>query len=271
MNDLAEKLSLESDDSLRRRRSNARRLATDQPDTPLGQKAEQQLLLIEAELELRSLPGNITTFLAEFPLGFRDPKHLDQEWTYKDEASSYCQEHLGKSAFDAIAAGGPIDDLLHHVCKLVGKTNLIQGSFEKPKLLDAINDPKNSRIFLDALGELLHGSGEPSSRIDAFSDALAEVGLSRKWTYTTYFLFLSDPAHCLFVKPEGLKRALEITNYPLTYESAPTGRHYAEILKFANWLKDKLIGQGRPELTPDGMIDVQSFMWHLAPTGKYAR
>lgn len=271
MTSLEETLANASDEALRKRRLNAHRIATEQAGTPMGEKAEMHLRLIEAEFERRSLPGNIKSFLEAFPLGFKDPKHFEQERDYKNRARDYCDEHLGKAQFDAVAAGGDTAELLSHVCKLVAMTNLIQGRFEKPQLINAISKPKATRAFLISLGELLHGEGEPAPRIDAFADALANAGLGRKWTYATYFLFLADPENCVFVKPDGLKNALKITNYPLTYESAASTTHYREILKFANWLKEKLIAQGRPELMPDGMIDVQSFMWHMAPTGKWAR
>lgn len=92
----------------------------------------------------------------------------------------------------------------------------------------------------------------------------------KKWTYATYFLFLSDTANCMFVKPDGLKRAIEITRYPMEYEATPSAAHYRDILAFAKWLKAKLEQHGSEALKPEDMIDVQSFIWHMAPTGKFA-
>jgi hypothetical protein len=165
--------------------------------------------------------------------------------------------------------GGSPDVLVAHIRKLVQMTNLIQGSFEKPKLLDAISDPKYTRGFLAGLDDLLHGPGNASARLERFSGVLAGMDL-RKWTYASYFLFLSDPVNCMYVKPEGLKRAIEITRYPLEYDSAPSAALYAAILDFAKWLKIKLEQHGSAALKPEDMIDVQSFIWHMAPTGKHA-
>lgn len=86
-----------------------------------------------------------------------------------------------------------------------------------------------------------------------------------KWTYFSYFLFLSDTDKYMFVKPEMLKRSLEICRYPLSYESKPSYELYSDILKYSHWLKDKIA-----ELSPRDMIDVHSFMWHMAPTGKFS-
>lgn len=269
MTDLADKLVKENIEGLETRRRNASRIATREPGTPHGAEAERHLTLIEAEFDRRYLPGAMRTFLEEFPLGFDDPKHHDQERRYKVRASEYCREHLTPAAFAEVASGGSTDGLLSHVRILVGMTNLIQGSFEKPKLLDAISDAANTSTFLNALGRLLGGNGDPAARLGDFTATLDGLGL-RKWTYTTYFLFLSDPTHCMFVKPDGLKRAIEITRYPLEYESSPSAQRYSEILAFARWLWAKLDQQGMPSLKPRDMIDVQSFIWHMAPTGKFA-
>ena len=129
--------------------------------------------------------------------------------------------------------------------------------------------PKYTRGFLAALHDLLHGAGDASDRLKRFSGVLADMGL-RKWTYATFFLFLSDTANCMFVKPEGLKRAVEITRYPMEYEPTPSAALYRDILAFPKWLKAKLEQQGSEALKPEDMIDVQSFIWHMAPTGKFA-
>jgi hypothetical protein len=269
MTDWEAKLAVETDDALKVRRRNADRVAREKAGTPRGDEAERLLALIEAEFDRRHLPGMMKSFLEKFPEGFRDPLHLEQERNYKLEASRFCRAELAPSAFAQVREGGASDELVARVRKLVQMTNLIQGGFEKPKLLDAISDPKYTRSFLAALDNLLHGAGSSSDRLEDFTAVLADMGL-RKWTYATYFLFLSDPANAMYVKPEGLKRALEITRYKLEYDSAPSGALYSEILAFADWLNTKLVQEKNPALHPEDMIDVQSFIWHMAPTGKFS-
>lgn len=269
MTDWATKLAQEPDSSLEGRRRNADRIAREKAGTASGDEAERLLELIEAEFNRRHLPGMMTSFLEKFPEGFRDPLHLEQERNYKLEASRYCRTELTPEAFARVREGGSPDELVARIRRLVQMTNLIQGGFEKPKLLDAISDPKYTRSFLAALDNLLHGAGSSSDRLEDFTSVLAGMGL-RKWTYATYFLFLSDPANAMYVKPEGLKRALEISRYKLVYDSAPSGALYSEILGFAAWLKTKLIQEKNPALQPEDMIDVQSFIWHMAPTGKFS-
>lgn len=268
--DVQNKLSGETIAQLEQRRANARRVIDSQPDTPRATEAEQLWGMVEAELAKRSLPGNIASFLEKYPEGFRDQKFLDKERDEKVAASETCGSSLSQSAFDSGLSSGQIDALLAAVKKLVNMTNLIQGKFEKPKLLDAVFEPKNSRPFLVELRDLLYGEGDSGSRLERFSDYLDSLGL-RKWTYVTYFLFLSDPGNCIFVKPAGLKQALEITRYPLQYDSTPTAGLYRKIIEFSRWIEVHLRNQQNPDLVPKDMIDIQSFIWHIAPTGKFAK
>ena len=263
------RLAADSDDQLQRRARNAAGILASNPTPEKAAEAERVLRLIDAERARRSLPGNIASFLEAFPLGFQDPKYRAQERDDKVAASEACRAALTEEAF-LTARSSDIAPLLLEVKRLVNLTNLIQGSFEKPKLLDAIQDPRHSKAFITHLQTLLHGPGEPPERLEAFSEFMHGLGL-RKWTYGTYFLFLHDPQACLFVKPEGLKKAVEIAGYPLEYDSVPTASLYRQILAFARWIDSHLRNSGHASLKPEDMIDVQSFMWHMAPTGKFAR
>ena len=124
---------------------------------------------------------------------------------------------------------------------------------------------KVARRFYPALRECLYGEADQVERFEQFADCLVELELG-KWTYATYFLFLSDPENAMFVKPEGIRKSLEITRYPMEYVSRPNGATYGDVLKFSSWLKSKI-----SEFEPRDMIDVQSFIWHMAPTGKWVR
>lgn len=263
MNDLLQKIASETDAQLQQRRLNAERILREQPETPLAARAEALLPLIEAELERRHLPGMIASFLEKFPNGFRDELQAKQERDYKVAASKACQTLLARDRFSSLLESGALDTLTEDVKKLVQMTNLIQGSFEKPKFIDAISNRKFQETFLRALFDCLHGEGSAPERLGRFSDALAEIDLC-KWTYASYFLFLFEPESCMFVKPEGMKRALETSQYPLEYDARPTAALYADILAFSRWLHSKLV-----VLEPRDMIDIQSFVWHMAPTGKW--
>lgn len=264
------KLAKETDAQLEQRRRNAKHVHDSAPGTARANEAERIWGLIDAELDRRCIPGNIATFRDKYPGGFDDALFHKQERDDKVEASKECIRTLSLEAFQDVENGSDPMLLIGNVKRIVNMTNLIQGSFEKPKLIDAITNPENSRAFLRSLHDLLHGPDEAPDRLERFSDYMHTLGL-RKWTYGTYFLFLAQPDKYIFVKPEGMKKAINIAKYPIKYDPIPSADLYRGILAFACKIESKLRGEGVDSLNPKDMIDTQSFIWHMAPTGKYAR
>lgn len=267
---LADILAGETDAALRARRLNAQRILLEGPLTPRGAEAERYLAAIQLELENRHLPGMIRQFLEGAPLGFSDPEYLRRERNDKLAASTFCRQRLTPDAFSSVSSGGKTDFLLADVKAALTMTNLIELRFERPDLLRKIDDPKNTKTYLEALGRSLDSQVDPSERLERFNDDLEPMGL-KKWTYASYFLFLMEPDRCMFVKPTSIKLAAEIAQYPIEYEATPSAKVYRQILRFSEWLKGRLEQQSRPELSPRDMIDVQGFIWHMAPTGIHAR
>lgn len=259
-------LEYESKEKLEKRWRNAKTVWLREPGSALGQKAAGVMELIEQERERRSIPGAISAFLETFPHGFDDALYRKQERDDKVEASQLARSLLSIASFD----GQENDELVAAVKTVINKTNLIQGSFEKPKFLDALQDPQNTPTFLAQIRRLLHGDADASSRLASFSDYLHTLGL-RKWTYGTYLLFLMEPESNLFVKPESLKKAADRAVFDLGYDPAPTAAGYVRILEFGRWIEARLRNSGRPELAPKDLIDIQSFIWFMAPTGKFAK
>lgn len=258
-------VSNSSDAALATQRKNAQVILDTSKDPARLARAEALLAAIEAELERRHLPGMIDTFLKVYPDGFYGERLAQEERNYKLKASQLCQQLLSEDDMTTLIEGQHWNELFERVKTLVNKTNLIQPSFEKPKLFDTIREPGNPHVFYPALLDCLHGPGSHAARIGRFADTLSSLGLA-KWTYVSYFLYLHYPDECMFVKPEGLKQCINITQYPLDYNPAPSEALYAQILTFSSWLKHKLA-----DLKPRDMIDVQSFMWHMAPTGIHAK
>ena len=225
--------------------------------------AAEVLDAIDRQLELRHIPGMIAAFKEQYPGGFYGEQQARDERDYKVRAAIEFQDLLGKAEFEALLRSGEYQTLYDRAARLVGLTNFIQGSFEKPVLLDAIKENRDQ--YMAALYEFIWGTDDLEARFNEFMRFSESVGLA-KWTYLTYFLFLSDPERHMFVKPEMLKRSLEISQYPLDYEPTPSYDQYRQILEFSEWLKARIA-----ELQPRDMIDVHSFMWHMAPTGKWSQ
>jgi len=66
-------------------------------------------------------------------------------------------------------------------------------------------------------------------------------------------------------------KAAEKAIFDLGYEPAPTAKGYRRILEFARWIEARLRQEGLPELAPRDLIDIQSFIWFIAPTGRFAK
>lgn len=81
----------------------------------------------------------------------------------------------------------------------------------------------------------------------------------RKWSYPSYFLFLSAPGTCMFMLRERIDAGLDIAGYPLQLATRPDRAGYAGVLAFSGWLLELL-----RHLGPRDMIDVQSFIWYMA-------
>lgn len=261
MSTILGKIPSMSEEDLRKTRVNALRLLD---DPKRSQEAEQVLAAIENELERRYLPGMIASFREVYPGGFHGEKQAEEERNFKLAARELCLNLLSREEFSALLAAKDWAELFERAKRLIILTPLIQGSFEKPKFLDALQEPMKGAQFFTALYDVLWGSDEFFMRFQRFCDVLEKIGL-HKWTYATYFVFLADPEHGMFVKPTMLQKSLEISRYPLSYESTPSAEGYRAILRFCRWLQSAIA-----ELKPRDLIDVHSFMWHMAPTGKHA-
>lgn len=232
---------------------------------------EQAQALIEAidrELEHRSLAGIITRFEQDFPGGFLDKRQLDQEDKPKRKASEKCQCTFGREPFGALIERAEWPELLQNFKRALFSTPLLQASFERVKWLEAVQDPQKTAMFFRALHDGLWGEGALEQRFERYCKALRTLGLA-KWTYATYFHFLVDPEHCMFVKPKMLTRSVELAQHWLVYDSSPSGKRYIQILDYCAWLRGR-IARLAPRDTPLDMIHVHSFMWFMAPTGKWA-
>lgn len=241
-----------------------RKNATEKLDDPKSYESATAILdAIDKELERRYIPGMIATFEEKYPGGFYGEKQAQNERNHKVKASQLFHELLGRDVFQRLLDSGQHEELCVRLGKVVNATSFIQGGFEKPILLDAIR--ANQSVYLPALYEHLWGDADLAVRFTNFLAVLEKLDIC-KWTYATYFLFLSAPVENMFVKPEMLKKSIEISEYPIHYEPKPSYELYAQILEFSHWLKNKIA-----VLKPRDMIDIHSFMWHMAPTGKWSQ
>ncbi len=201
----------------------------------------------------KTIPEAIAEFLSIFPQGFHDPKYFEQERDYKTSAHNLMQKLLGRDQLAALVASGGFEETVERAQRIVNATNLIFPN-EKMALRDGLrSDKAKRRRFMLRLNELLYATSDEKSRFNGWSELLFDID-APKWTIATYFQFLAHPDRYIFFKPTVTQDAADVCNVELTYRS---------VQRFAEILRDEIA-----PLEPRDMIDVQSFIWCIAP-GKY--
>lgn len=170
------------------------------------------------------------------------------------------QEILSQENYSALLDTGEYDEVVKRALQVVNKTNLIFPN-EKMALKDGLKDEEKKRQFSEKLYELLYGDGELRLRFETFARHLEDIGAA-KWTIVSYFLFIAFPDRYIFLKPTVCQHAAKLVKAELNYRSDLNWLTYKCLLEFAENLKTYLVDAG---LAPRDMIDVQSFMWCIAP------
>lgn len=209
-------------------------------------------------IRYQSLPASIERFLERFPQGFYGDRFAEEERDYKVRAYELAQDLLSKSELSRLLSANDFAEVCRRALRVSNATNLIFPN-EKMALKDGLELPSNQQAFAMSLFNLLYGDGDLKTRFEKYADVLESIGAA-KWTTATYFLFIVDPEAYVFLKPTVTQNAAEISGFEINYRPDLNWRTYESVLKFANYLKGELA-----ELAPRDMIDVQSFMWCIAP------
>lgn len=211
-------------------------------------------------IRFQSLSDSIQYFLAEFPGGFSGAKFLENERTYKEKAHRLAQQLLERGALLSLLDGGQHGEVCARALKVVNATNLIFPN-EKMQIKDAIKPAMHAERFASAIVNLLYGPPPFQSRFERFATLLEEIGAA-KWTVATYFPFFVFPSEHMFMKPMVTQHAAELCGFEIGYEAKVGWKTYDRLLAFSGWLCEELT---KRQLKPRDMIDVQSFVWCIAP------
>jgi hypothetical protein len=205
-----------------------------------------------------SLPESVERFLARFPQGFYGDRFASEEREYKVRAHQLAQDLLSQSALTRLLSANDYGEVCRRALRVANATNLIF-PYEKMALKDGLESPAHQQAFATALFHLLYGDDDLKPRFERYVDILEGIGAA-KWTIATYFLFIVYPAEYVFLKPTVTQNAAEISGFAINYRPDLNWLTYTSVLTFAKYLKTELTG-----LSPRDMIDVQSFMWCIAP------
>lgn len=209
-------------------------------------------------LKYRSIAESIQFFLESYPEGFHGERYLKEERAYKLSACALARDLLGTHVADDLRESAACDDVCARALRVINATNLVFPN-EKMALRDGLKPDAARKAFADGLLELLHGAGPLGPRFEAFADVLRRIGAD-KWTIATYFPFLVFPDRFVFVKPTVTQNAAAVCAFDISYSSRINYATYERIQQFAEYLRGELAS-----LKPRDMIDVQSFMWCIAP------
>jgi len=195
---------------------------------------------------------------------FADVRTFEEERGYKLEA---VQKAIGpdglllESALREDLEGRAFTSFYERFKKIAQATNMLYLSTPSTGDLNALRlahdaDPEVFERFCWALLDLLWGDGSSPERLGRYLSVLAAEDLPSKWTFPTYFLFLTHPDEDLFVKTDTMRRLAKELKTPWTAKGSPTAEEYAAILTWAHDLQDALQPFGVQD-----MIDVQSLLW----------
>ena len=213
-----------------------------------------------------SFPKAAQKFLSYFPAGFNDPKYLvgqTGEREYKLAAIQLMANLLNQQVFGELIEAQNFDEICTRAKSVINKTNLIH-TYEKIWLTNALSSLENREAFSRSLFNLLYGTDSLQSRFEKFSSVLYQINAA-KWPIATYFLFIGAPDTQIFVKPQVTQNAADILNISINYRPDLNWLTYSQVLTLAESIKDKLKKTNNPDLLPRDMIDVQSFIWVIAP------
>ena len=213
---------------------------------------------LESSDHFKSLRQSIERFLEIFPQGFYGDDFHAHERGYKDDAHDLAKELLGRTDYESLLSNENYAEICKRAMRVANKTNLIFPN-EKMALNDGLASPKGQRAFSEALFVYLYGDDSPEMGFEALANVLEEIGAA-KWPIISYFPFVVHPEQHIFIKPTITKYAADACFFEISYKPELNWKTYDLVLKLANHLFEEI-----SELRPRDMIDVQSFMWSIAP------
>lgn len=208
----------------------------------------------------RSLKASMDYFLKEFPGGFEGERYRFHERDDKEEIGGAVQEQLARGSYNDLLRAEDFSEICSRALKLTGvRANAMIFKNEKMALRDGLKSDSAQRQFALSLYDVLHKEADFDTSFDAFATCLTSMGAG-KWTIATYYPFFMHPDRHMFVKPTITQNAADVCAFDINYRSEISARTYRSVLNFSQHLK-----QGIARLEPRDMIDVQSFMWCIAP------
>ena len=192
--------------------------------------------------------------------GFDHPDFVTDEVETRQSAVEKARQLIGEAEMNRLLAHWRYDDLISRL-ETLGKENVLLWNRAPARGdLAILYRPELDRAaFALQMQKLLYGRGPAPRRLHQFSSYAARNYLPNKWTFPTYFLFLTHPHDELFVKPQVARWFLKFLGMGERYAAHPSGEVYALLRERAHALQDALQMYDARD-----MVDVQSFLWVCA-------
>ncbi len=230
-----------------------------------AEAAKPVLAGVQKKPRFLSFSEAVKNFLGFFPCGFSDPAYLAAkgERKYKFDAHLLMIDLLGEAMFCSLLRQNDFKEVLDRVKRVINKTNLIS-PYEKIGFSNGVASEVNQKLFAESLYDLLYGTDGLQSRFERYATMLSLIGVA-KWPIATYFPFIAFPNTQIFLKPVVTQNAANVLNQEINYRPELNWLSYSQVLVLAERIRKELLKDGREMLIPRDMIDVQSFIWIIAP------
>jgi len=211
-----------------------------------------------SKFKYQNLTQSISCFLTRFPDGFyaenlKKELHNDNQKAHK-QAKKLLNEEL---IIDCIIVAD-YQQITENALAVVNASKLIS-SVEKTDLKAVLSKANSQKKFSLSLYKLLYCKEKLQGRFMSFSKVLQELNIA-KWSIASYFLFVMQPKHYMFIKPNVTQHASDLCGFEINFKAQVNWLTYESTLKFSEYLFTELV-----ELKPRDMTDVQSFMCCIAP------
>ncbi len=189
--------------------------------------------------------------------GISDPRFVNEEIVYKRETIERASSRLSESALKDLIERRRFTEVIDRLEEIGREPHFLYLAAPRTGDLAILYDPSlDKEEFSSRVLDLLYGDGSNPERLERFSEWVDRQGLPNKWTFPTFFLFLTNPESNLFVKPQATRRFLDLVDADFQIESRPSGDHYRKLIEIAGELESALF-----DSQPEDRVPIHSVIW----------
>jgi 5-methylcytosine-specific restriction protein B len=188
---------------------------------------------------------------------FDDPRLHKDELDYKRQTVELAAELLGAERLSELLEAGDTGEFIESLERVGRDNNLLYNAVPSRGDLNILYaENLDEAAFCRAVFELLHGEEPVGERLGTYLDYVRSHELPDKWTFSTYFLFFTQPESELYIKPLAVKRFLELIDRAELWDSNPNADSYLKLRGLAHELRAAFADRGARDI-----LDVQSLIW----------